>query len=592
MKYINLIVLILTIWSHLCTETPESFISQIDTEEEQAYFINLLEELSNKKLDFNKITKDKLDEIFWLSENQKNEIYQLKGNIHKFGDLPLDKETLKSLKSIIIFSKHHKLRLKIRDRIQYKLNNKDMSSPYNIYQRIYISYSKLSLGFISQKDPLEENILDHYATYIQLKNYGIIEKLIIGHYRLNLGQGLTMSDNNFSSKNAIITSSGYFKANKLSAFNSSSESGYLQGMANKLHFAGFELLIYFSSILLDVCKDSTGISSFNETGLHPPGKKLQQVTENIYGLTLAYTSRFGIFGIGGFRQQFSEGFSNPNYKQNLMAINGTYGISHDWGKIGAEISSIDNKINWIVTISFGENSVKHLISCRHYKDDYQGWHGSALSVGSSPNNEHGLFYGLYLKMMNWKIHFYTDLYKFPEVRYWEKMPTTGVENSLFLKKSFGSKAINMRFSRKSREKYIKLEQTKIRNKDDLLIKISLTENFDPLILTGTWRYQQEYMDEENIQTTANLFQLRLKADLGFIVLYSGIMATHGDLLLYAYENNLSGTFANSITSGDGFSSYLMLKITIIKNMILETRLSNNWINPKIGSLGIQLSWQN
>ena len=585
-------VFILVISSALSSSSPEEFLTNIANEEDYQFYADELDHLQQNPFLLSTITSSQLDRLFWLTEDEKQIISAARNITKSISDLPLSNETKRGLVQFIRIKQPLQLNWDLRERITLSRLEEEKKSAIDHYQRLTIDLNKLSAGFVSQKDPQEIDILDHYGGYLQLSNVSIFSKLIAGYFRVKLGTGLLISSSNFGVSNLFEFGRNSFASSSIKPFCGSSEYGYLRGTGADLKYKHFSLIIFYSNVNRDVSVDDTGITSFDDSGLHLEGDDPVLVKEEIYGCSIIYEKPDFDLGINSIYQDYNRPFSDSTTPCNVMGFSLNLSLNRDPIIMKGDISYTQDKINWICGCNVINEHFKHIIIARNYQKNNPLRYSSSLSAGSNPSNEQGFAYGIQFKIARTTITLMTDLFRFPETRYWEKMPTTGLVNSLEIKRRFSVNTLSLYAKRKCREKYISLDDTKIRESDDFLIKVNLLQNIKPFKITNSWRYQQQYFPEEKVQKTGNLFQVRCSYRINDITIYTGITSSYGKLLMYYYENNLSGTFANSTISGDAITSFILLRIKILKQVSCEFRIRNNWKQEKLTDLGFQIIWSN
>ena len=141
----------------------------------------------------------------------------------------------------------------------------------NLYHSLRYTFScqnHLYAGLQMEKDAGEKYI-DYLSGYAMIKNMGNIRSAIIGDYRLSFGHGLVI--NTGSSFGKIMKLSSMDVIDKgISQHSSTSETGYLRGLATMVRFHKIKTSAFFSYQDVDGTfnNDSSGISSLKTDGLH------------------------------------------------------------------------------------------------------------------------------------------------------------------------------------------------------------------------------------------------------------------------------------------------------------------------------------
>ncbi|MDY0315213.1 MAG: helix-hairpin-helix domain-containing protein, partial [Bacteroidales bacterium] len=265
-------------------EIIEEIASNTDYELDYTTLFQSLEEYYYNPIDLNSAKESDLKNLMFLTEFQ---IFSLIKYRQKFGayvslyelqfvdgidDLTLKRilpfvniqETktaeVKDLKRLFTYGKHTGI-IRYQRLIQEKSGYKEipdsvlavnpnksryLGSPDKIYYRHNYQYKdKMFYGITAEKDDGEQFFkgaqkygFDFYSAHFQLNRIGVFQKIILGDYIAQFGQGLTMwSGMSFgktsSSTNIIKNSRGI---NKYSSVN---ESAFLRGQAASIEFGKF-----------------------------------------------------------------------------------------------------------------------------------------------------------------------------------------------------------------------------------------------------------------------------------------------------------------------------------------------------------------
>ncbi len=133
-------------------------------------------------------------------------------------------------------------------------NSRYLGSPWRLYTRYRFKYmNRISIGFTAEKDAGEEFFrgsqkdgFDYYSAHAFISGFKGIDKLAIGDYHVQMGQGLTMWSGLARGKSADLFS---IKRNGrgVTPYRSVDENNFLRGAALTLRKSDFEFTVFGSS---------------------------------------------------------------------------------------------------------------------------------------------------------------------------------------------------------------------------------------------------------------------------------------------------------------------------------------------------------
>ncbi|MBO4370520.1 MAG: helix-hairpin-helix domain-containing protein [Paludibacteraceae bacterium] len=179
--------------------------------------------------------------------------------------------------------------------------------------------------------------VDFYSGNITFNRLSFINQLIIGDYKANYGQGLVIRENSFFSSTPIVI----FTENTCKPYTSTTEYGYLRGMAFELDCKKFELHAFGSYLPYD-----------NTYGLHRTEKEIAQKSNHTKALAGLHANcqiqrfRLGITGL----YHFSKKVSDPVWNQS-------FNISTDYRYTGKR---------WLITGELAMNQSAHIATVNRF----------------------------------------------------------------------------------------------------------------------------------------------------------------------------------------------------------------------------------
>ena len=544
---------------------------------------DLLQSIKKNPINVNMADEKELALIPWLSEKdiQKIILYRNSYKISRLEDLTeigIDAVTVNELKDYITFRLAIDLKLKQTSRLEYHQPKQHLPSTLKYFQKTIFKFNNFKLGFISQKDEGEKDPIDFYSYFLEYSGKDLLKKVLIGKYRLALGQGILFAPKLGMSKSGAATSTPVKKFNPIRPYTSSYEIWELEGAAANIQLSSLSIIPFFSNTFLSANLDTLDcITSFNEGGLHFDDDKKNNVQEMIYGLATKFSPTDHSFGINFAKINFDHHFNNPSRKNEYSAISTDFIINRSGFPVFGEIAYAQKKTAGVMGCKFGENNLRHLLLIRHYQKDFPTWHGNPFSSQSRFDNEVGIYYGItIIPMDRTKINCYFDLWSFPETRYFEKMPTVGSEQFIQIEKKFVANSIRISVQHKDKEKYISLDEAKIRDFERTTFRADWWQNIDNFRFKTRCELVTEYLANDAIHESGILVYEEIKWKIDKLTLIGQVAVYHSDVLHYMYEHNVDGIMQNSILKGDGAYSYFVMKYNFLQSMELQFKVSDHW----------------
>ena len=342
---------------------------------------------------------------------------------------------------------------------------KAQGDPYRLYTRLWLQANPyLSMALIGEKDYYEPLRwasgaryygYDFLSGHIALGRLGRLEKLVLGDYILQVGQGLVLARGLGFGKGGdpILTLKQPFFG--LVPYTSVNEYQFWRGAAVSYRIAPrVELTAFYSRLRQDgtVVQDTTSeeeavfVRTLLSSGLHRTPSELDRrknLLHTAQGAVLTYRHRYTTLG-GTFLRQRFEPPLNLSGRAFYQAYNFVGTENQLWSAF------------WDVTIgnvnAFGEAAMSasggkgitsafiaslgpHLdaaLQIRHFDPNFHSFYGYTFAERPfALQNEQGIYLGLRIKpAYAWEFTAFYDLYRFPWYRYRAHGPTIGHENLL------------------------------------------------------------------------------------------------------------------------------------------------------------------
>lgn len=342
------------------------------------------------------------------------------------------------------------------------------------YRYLYRYRDNLQIQLSADKDPGEALFrgsqrqgFDFYGGHLMLSNMGKLRKLIVGQYKLQFGQGLTLWSG-FAPYSAI-GSEIYRYGQGIGAASAFAEYGYLQGIATTVElFPHWELTAFYSNadrsatLPRGASADTNVVQSIYQSGYHRTATEIAKkglLNEQLYGGHLQYQKnnlRIGLTGVRTlfdksiqplatiYNQFYFRGDNNTNvgidaaYHYRRLLFFGEAAMSQNLG-----YASIGG-MQWQIA-SHSQFSAYY----RNYSIDYQNHHSAALGRNSATQNEEGFCMNLSTQLpFSITAVANADWFRFPWLKYRVYDSSHGCEYRLAL-----SRPITTRWSASLRYRY-------------------------------------------------------------------------------------------------------------------------------------------
>lgn len=314
-----------------------AYLNEQDEEYSDSDFSDL-EDLTHHKLNINDLNEEDCSRFFFLSDFEKQSLLYY---IHHKGPLlslyelqyvvglPLEKASLlsyfchaaKPTSKMPLDELIEKGRHSISSNTIIPIVSTDTYKEFNSYagnaikeciRYRFSSFNTLYWGITIKKDMGEalslQDGFDFRSAYIQIKNRGIVENLIIGDFKISLGEGLIFSqeENYINSMGQVITHTMPILEKK----SSSSEYAFSRGIGTSIKYNKFLITPFLSIRHLDgkYSNDSIFPFSINESGYHRTENecnKKEQIRHEVFGGNILLRNTRWRMGISYIHQHIS-----------------------------------------------------------------------------------------------------------------------------------------------------------------------------------------------------------------------------------------------------------------------------------------------
>ncbi|HEY3371881.1 MAG TPA: helix-hairpin-helix domain-containing protein [Prolixibacteraceae bacterium] len=633
MKIACLIILILFGVSSLRAQDPaiqqtiEDVIESMGSEpDESVDFQEILDDLtylSQHPLLINSATKEKLQRLHFLSDLQIDDLIEYRtqtGQIYSIYEMAsieaFNPELLQKLEPFISFE------IQMNTPTNKKSDNEFISrstrafsslkgevdhptyegSMERYYVRLKHTSARMELGMVAEKDPGEAFFaasnkygFDYTGAYANFSVGASKQRIFVGDYRVNFGQGLVASQG-FSLGKSAETTQVFHSGQGIRSSSSTDASQYFRGIAGQLKLGFLTLMPFVSLQSLDAKIDTIeGIpqfGAFQTGGYHRTGSEiasknsLEQIVGGAYTgfchrrWTIGFTTVFTRLNVAMHRSEDPGNQFLWEGKENFVSGLDWKGSVKNIFFFGEAAASANNGKALLAGILLKPvSNAEFNLVYRNINKTYFSFFSHTLTESARVNDEHALYLGFkFFPAPHWTVRSYADFFEYRWIKYTTTAPSNGTE--LFAQLTYNASdrtELYLRFFQE--EKMVKV--------------ISENSKYNEAQRINRFRlhYSQKINDNFSLKSRIELsVYSKLTAEKGILVYQDLIYQPAGKRFsmngrlawfdsdgynsrLYAYENDLLYSFSVPALSGRGIRTYLNFKQTLNDNFSLWLKVA-------------------
>lgn len=506
-----------------------------------------------------------------------------------------------------------------------KPNSFYLGSPYQFYIRYSFNFSdRVKLGLVADKDAGEEffkgtqpNGFDLYSVYLQLKNPGVLNNLVIGDFQAQFGQGLTLWKGMTFGKSpeAVLTKKApaTFKPNT-----SANSSNFFRGTAISLKIAGWNLSSFLSEINRDgnispadtITEQDDILTSLVVGGYHRTNSEMEKknaVNEKVYGSNLTYSGNNFSMGVSGVIMTLGMPLEKSPRIYNRFTFTGKsnycFGFDYTWlfskYLIFGEVSTSRNGgMAWLSGLNAWLHPAFQLsIVYRNYGKDYHNLLSNAFGENSGNTNERGFYSGISIKPASkLSLSAYADIFSFDWIKTSADQPSRGYEYSVLAGYTLSKTAgLSVRYRLRNKQENIPgpVNANYVTEYSRENFRLNIDYQILPL-LQGSTRI--EFSITRKLQNERKGFLAFQDFDYVFLTFPVAcsfrfcIFDTDSyDERIYAYENDVLYAFSAPSFFYEGIRSYFIIKYNPFPNLDFWIKLSRtSFLNQAVSGSGLDL----
>lgn len=487
-----------------------------------------------------------------------------------------------------------------------------LGSPNKIYGRFRTSHKgDFSLGFTFEKDAGEkfrfegeEKGFDFYSYHLLLENKLGFDKIMLGDFQLQVGQGLVYGAGFASGKGAETVNAVKRNTLGLRPYTSVLESGFFRGIGLTKSIQSFEITMFYSKLKQDgniqqistIGLDPTDldeqefVNSIQNTGFHRTinerSIKDQLDEESFGGLIEFKPHRRLTIGISGLNTTYSVPLQRRPNNYNQFEFKGDHNhivsshVSYSWQNFAFFGESARSKSGGIGAIGGLVASLSPIVDIgfllRHYDRDFHSFYGNAFSENSRTINENGTYWGLQIKPnRKHKLNVYYDKFSFPWLKFRTEAPSDGYE--YLIRYTYNPKReISMYAQMRQQSRQVSIPTENLNMLQEQL-KRNYIFNIDYKVipkLSLKTKVQSSTLHEASEFTKGIAIIQDVNFELWKFKFYTRMALFDADDFnnaQYVYENDVLYAFSIPAYIGTGIRNYVMLRYDPLKNTSLWIR---------------------
>ncbi len=512
-----------------------------------------------------------------------------------------------------------------------------------LYLRYFQSYgAKMSLGITAEKDSGEQFFngankkgFDFYSFHLFIKRLTPkIERLVIGDFSAQFGQGLILNNRYTRGKGALVTDIKR-SGPSLHRFTSVAESLAFRGVGLSWNTAPHQQVTGFISyrkrdatirLREEEAEAFNYFEAFHTSGYHRTDheiEKKRRVGQLTTGLQFQQTFKNGSLQFNNIFNQLSLPLLPSDQAYNFHRYSGkqlwsgsmdyqyTFRNYHFFGETALSQNGTVATVNGLVSSLLPDVSLA--VHWRHLPPSFHSLFGQSFAESSLNNNESGIYIGLsYQPHPHWRWDVYADYWKHPWLRFLIDAPSKGKEyfsRLTFIKRKQLEAYTQLKMEWKQRSYKVQNADEKVllnRAKTNLRfhlrfhhssalelrsrVEFSFFKLRSPLTFSGNIFYDQTWLPLSDSQRKGvliyqDILYKPIGKPLSFTTRIAFFAIDNYDARIYAYENDLLNQFSIPAYYNTGNRVYLNIRYQAKKWFTLEGRVAQTywWNQESIGS---------
>ncbi|WP_320054256.1 helix-hairpin-helix domain-containing protein [uncultured Acetobacteroides sp.] len=423
-----------------------------------------------------------------------------------------------------------------------------------------------------------------------------VSRLIVGDYRINLGQGLLSWSGFSTSKSSDPTL--LRRKSSINTFKSFDEINFYRGAAIEVNYKPISIVVAASKRWLDghpSTTDSLGIV-IPTSGLHRNSKELlsrSAVQQQMLASRVSYTYKQSVISLNLFSKETNVSTLSSSEQGASIDFYGKWGKYSTFGEVAVDQNkNIATFIGTTIKLSY---QTLLTASYRKYPKSFSIKSNNSFGESSNATNEEGVYLGIKISpRYKYSVLAYVDMFQSPAPKYRVSKPSDGTEAGISLSGIIGSSIESrIRFRYKTKEmdipqpsgNYALTERVKS-YKGDANLRYVPDKKIEFRLSGAISYYATESQSSKLGYLTYADFQFNFdRLPIRLYTRFATFDAPTWDVALYCYENDLPGMYASSSFHQKGSRTYLMLRAKLGKQLSLWLKIAETFYSSTKASIG-------
>ncbi|MFM2155662.1 MAG: hypothetical protein RL516_411 [Bacteroidota bacterium] len=468
------------------------------------------------------------------------------------------------------------LKINLSDRIDFVLNaEKDAGEAFQ--------FTKKVKGF------------DFFSTHLTVKNIRRINKITIGDYQIQLGQGLAIWQGMSLGKTSDIATIRKQEIG-IKDYNGMSEFGFFRGMAIDYKIKKVKIVHWVSYKNQDatIYSDSLNgnyIQSIKTDGYHRTDLELEHknsIQQTVVGSSYSMLFRNTTIGLNSVFTSNSIAIKPNNDYYNYYAFRGKNSFNQSISYSGTRSNfnyfgeaSIDQNLSPAIVngiIASIEKNFSMSLLHRYYSKNYFSFHTNAFGENSKVANENGFYIGgSYSYNKKIQLSGYYDFYKFPWLKYQISMPSYGQDYSIqFIYTPTKTSSISLRYHQTRNQEEVlsnDIRTSDINESTTRSLRFQFRTEINRIQITSRYdlTFLKQQTNESGMLAYLDVQYKPMLKPYSFSMRASVYRTESYSTRMYAYQSDLPGSYNLGAFYGSGEVVYVMVHYKPARNMHLWVR---------------------
>ncbi len=501
-------------------------------------------------------------------------------------------------------------------------NTKYLGSPQRLLLRYKYQYKNLlQFGVLGEKDAGEQffkgaqkNGFDFYSLHLFVRNLGVIKRLAIGDFTVNIAQGL-LSYQSLAFRKSPDVLNIKRQTEIFRPYNSPGEYNFHRGAAITVGTKDNKWLVSAfvskkkvdANAVVDSANYEDYVSSILNSGYHRTAaenadrKTIDQFT---VGGRVQFRNTRLMLGANAIHYQLSSPLQKTPDPYNYYAFSGkqltgvsvdyayTYRNIHVFGEIASDHDGHLAFVNGLIASL--DTRVDFSLLYRNIARDYHSLYANAFTESTTPINEKGMYAGLSIKPWGFlRLDMYADMYSFGWLKYLVDRPSKGSDYVVQLTwKPNKVVEVYTRFKTESKaDNYsntdLPYHVTQDIPKQNWRTQISYKVSSAVTLRTRAeivWYDQKGGQAEEGFLIFADVFYKPMMKPLALNMRLQYFETDEYNSRIYAYESDVLYSYSIPPFYGKGYRAYLNVNYDINRHITTWFRLARS-VYPGATSVG-------